>query len=102
MLVAISSEQEDDVASELVMVKQYEAIVGERSVVLAAELLGHRVLLSPPDSEARQTVNSFTDENWAAKHLGRIGKSISGGTSNIQRNIIAEQILGLPRDQRPS
>ena len=36
--------------------------------------------------------------SWAAGFLGNRALSIAGGTSEIQRNVIAERLLGLPKD----
>ena len=38
---------------------------------------------------------------WQDRFLFAPGLRIAGGTDEIQRNTIAEQILGLPREPRP-
>jgi alkylation response protein AidB-like acyl-CoA dehydrogenase len=38
---------------------------------------------------------------WTQHLLGAPGYRVAGGTDEIQRNIIAERVLGLPRDPRP-
>jgi alkylation response protein AidB-like acyl-CoA dehydrogenase len=35
---------------------------------------------------------------WIGGFLGNRSLSIAGGTSEIQRNVIAERLLGLPKD----
>ena len=37
---------------------------------------------------------------WLSQYMFTIATSIAGGASNIQRNIIGERGLGLPRDLR--
>ncbi|MEX0946576.1 MAG: acyl-CoA dehydrogenase family protein, partial [Acidimicrobiia bacterium] len=38
------------------------------------------------------------DGDWQDAFLGTPGLRIGGGTDQIQRNIIAERVLGLPKD----
>jgi alkylation response protein AidB-like acyl-CoA dehydrogenase len=37
---------------------------------------------------------------WTEHVLGAPGYRIAGGTDEIQRNILAERVLGLPREPR--
>ena len=34
---------------------------------------------------------------WQRAFLGGLAATIGGGTSEIQRNVVAQQVLGLPR-----
>ena len=40
-------------------------------------------------------------EPWVEDYLESFSETIAGGTAEIQRNIIGERILGLPRQARP-
>ena len=37
-------------------------------------------------------------ENWGVEFLQRQGFSLGGGSSEMQRNIISERVLGMPRE----
>jgi len=65
------------------LVKLAHAELEQRVGRLAATILGDDVL----DADSR----------WARHYLRSFASSIGGGTSEIQRNIIAERVLGLPR-----
>lgn len=59
---------------------------------LAVEIADIGAIAWEPNSE---------DARWPRHLLSSRARSIAGGTTEIQRNTIAERILGLPRDPRP-
>ena len=38
-------------------------------------------------------------EHWRRLYLRARGKSVEGGTDEIQRSIVAERVLGLPKSR---
>jgi alkylation response protein AidB-like acyl-CoA dehydrogenase len=70
--------------------------IGDRAAHLAMELLDEDGLLAPGDRDPMETSSSSRD--WLNQYMWSLGIAIAGGTANIQRNVIAERGLGLPRD----
>lgn len=62
---------------------------------IAQDILGDRGIELPVEGLAARR----NPAQWLNQILGSLALSIAGGTSNIQRNIIAERGLGLPKDE---
>ncbi len=67
--------------------------IGHMVADIAKDLINDAALLMPPTKGRAEG-----DEKWLNQFFGSLGVAIAGGTSNIQRNIIAERGFGLPRD----
>jgi alkylation response protein AidB-like acyl-CoA dehydrogenase len=51
-----------------------------------------------PAPERAGGTASATDSPWSRGFLFSPALTIGGGTAEVQRNIVAEKVLGLPRD----
>lgn len=79
------------------MFKVFSTDIGQDIAKLARDLIQESFLLAPPD-ESNWRHAGF--ERWNNQFMGSLGLAIAGGTSNIQRNIIAERGLGLGREKK--
>jgi alkylation response protein AidB-like acyl-CoA dehydrogenase len=74
------------------LLKLYGSETMQRALLYGAEALGVDALdvdvMGPP---------MWRDGAWLMQYLRSFSGTIPGGTSEIQRNIIAERVLGLPR-----
>ena len=66
--------------------KLYWSELNQRNAQIAMEVLGPSAQLS-----------NFDDGRWVYNYLRTRGNTIEAGTSEVQRNIIAQRVLGLPR-----
>lgn len=90
-LLTMQARGEDPGIAGLVT-KLYGTTLGYDVARLAMDLLSDRGLLAPGENEAPAMGMFITAYMWS------LGILIAGGTANIQRNVIAERGLGLPRD----
>lgn len=66
--------------------KLYWSELNQRNAQIAMEVLGPYAQLT-----------EFDDGRWIYNYLRSRGNTIEAGTSEVQRNIIAQRVLGLPR-----
>lgn len=78
------------------MTKLYSTEIGHLVSKLAMDLIGDDGLLGAGD--ARMGAIPSGNSAWIGQYMYSLGIAIAGGSANIQRNVIAERGLGLPRD----
>ncbi|HEX2813936.1 MAG TPA: acyl-CoA dehydrogenase family protein [Sphingopyxis sp.] len=88
----------EDPGTVSLMMKLLLTEIGHEMALLAQELIGEHGFLEPAGAGGRGNRGPRGPEKWLDQIMGSLGNSIAGGASNIQRNIIGERGLGLPRD----
>ncbi len=102
-----------EMSPEHLVLKLFSSEAEQRACILAQEALGLEGLdLDGPgpnkftewdlahferDPTGPGATSSFYDGPWAVQYLRSFAGTIAGGTSEVQRNIVAERVLGLPR-----
>ena len=69
--------------------------LGQEMAKIALDLVGDDGLLEPAE---RRLGAPRENGQWIGQFLWSLGSAVAGGTANIQRNVIGERGLGLPRD----
>ena len=92
-----------DMANEIdsgvrrLIVKYVGTMMGHRLSSLAVDVMGAAGLFYDPQGENKDDDEATT---WQIDYMYDIGLIIGGGTSQIQKNIIGERGLGLPREPK--
>lgn len=68
---------------------------------LAMTVLGERGAIRPAGTGPTYEGADYRLNPWQFGHLASLAGSIASGSSEIQRNIVAERVLGMPREPRP-
>jgi alkylation response protein AidB-like acyl-CoA dehydrogenase len=74
--------------------------IARRIATLSQDLIGADGLAMPGERRHRGGDNETAraQSKWVNQIMGSLAMAIAGGTSNVQRGVIAERGLGLPRD----
>jgi alkylation response protein AidB-like acyl-CoA dehydrogenase len=80
------------------MNKLHSTNIGQEVSKLAFDLLEADALTDPASTTRLMGLAPKNGAGWVGQFMSSLGVAIAGGTANIQRNVIAERGLGLPRD----
>ena len=85
------------------MNKLHSTNIGSMVAKAALDIMGEDGLLDP-ESRAEGAMGAIPSgaQMWLSQYMMSLGIAVAGGTANIQRNVIGERGLGLPRDHYAS
>ncbi len=84
-------------APEQALMKVYASEARQRVALVAAEIQGANALeVGTIDPDGHQSIDE-PQGTWLEQYFHSFANTISAGASEIQRNILAERVLGLPR-----
>jgi alkylation response protein AidB-like acyl-CoA dehydrogenase len=84
-------------APEQALMKAFASEARRNLAMVAAEVQGPEVLKASPPAVHATTLAPDENTSWIEQYFRTFALTISAGASEIQRNIIAERVLGLPR-----
>ena len=93
----------EKMAGEMQTGKLLSSKIQESIAELALDLIGSDALLTPRQQDLtsmQYLPKAVSNGRWLNAYFASLANTLGGGTSNMQRNAIGEQLLGLPRDRR--
>jgi alkylation response protein AidB-like acyl-CoA dehydrogenase len=78
------------------MMKLFSTEIGHKTAKLSMDLIDDEGMLSA--GAANLGLQPKGGQGWIEQYMYSLGIAVAGGTANIQRNVIGERGLGLPRD----
>jgi alkylation response protein AidB-like acyl-CoA dehydrogenase len=77
--------------------KRFASETRQRLALVGAEVQGVEALSPMVGAGMVLPLSTQDPTSWIEQYFRSFGVTISAGSSEIQRNIIAEKVLGLPR-----